>query len=126
MKLEQIHQEGEEILAKEKDLKVIAQYVLDIDGFISLEEGRMGSAEGFNMKREWVRTKLASLKQKVNLDTTRLDKYQKLFAEFDSYADDASRADSPKYKEARKKCTEISNEIDRLMKQDIENERNKS
>ena len=98
MKLEQLHHESEEILAKEKDLKEIAQYVLDIDGMISLEEGRMGTYEDYNLRREWVKAKLSELKQKVHLDTNRLDKYQKLFAEIDFNVEDASRADNPRFK----------------------------
>ena len=120
MKLDQIHQEHEEILAKEKDLKEIAQHLLDIDGMISLQEGRMGN---YDLRREWVEAKLLDLKQKVDLDTARLDKYQKLFAVIDANADDASRSDNPRFKEANGIMEKVGEEIDLMMRQDIENAR---
>lgn len=125
MTLEQIKEESKEILAKEKDLKEIAQYVLDIDGIISLEEGRLGSYEDYDLRREWVKAKLSELKQKVHLDTARLDKYQKLFAEIDSNAEDASNSNNLRFKEATEKIEQAAKEIKVLMKQDIENAKNR-
>ena len=122
--LREIEQTKKELFVREEKLREIAIPLAQVIAFTGASEGRFGSSESSEAKREWYRQKLQSLTTALDLSSTEaaeIRKYSDKYAEFDSNMGKrgALQTADPDYEQTKAKLESISAEILSMMKADI-------
>lgn len=126
MTLSEIKATKEDIFAKQKDLEKTAILMSQVLSFSSSAQGRLGSKEGFKIRRLWYEKKLNKIINNFNFRDDEIkeikkyaEEYKKLdnlFLERDKY-----KQETPEYKVIKEKIDKIINGMDEMLKKDIKN-----
>ena len=122
--LRDIEQTKKELFVREEKLKAIAVPLAQVIALTGASEGRVGSRESWNIKREWYRQRLQALAEALELspaESAEVQKYTEKYAEFDRVMGqrDALQTTDPDYSEVKKKLESLSAELLDMMKSDV-------
>jgi len=123
--LREIEQTKKELFVREEKLKSIAVPLAQIIALTGASEGRFGSRESWDVKREWYRQKLQQLITALELssrESAETQKYTDKYAEFDHVhvQREALQTTDPDYKAVKARLEALSAQLLEMMKADIE------
>lgn len=121
--LRELQDTKKELFVREEKLKAIALPLAQVIAFTGASEGRMGSQETWEAKREWYRQKIQALVDVLELspaEAAEARKYSEKYAEFDRLlgARNGLQISDPDYQEVKGKLERLSAELIAMMKAD--------
>ena len=122
--LREIQQTKKELFVREEKLKFIAVPLAQIIALTGASEGRLGSRESWEVKREWYRQKLQVLVDALELpvhEAAEIRKYMDKYTEIDRALGEREglKTTDVDYPEVKAKLESLSAEIRQMMKLDV-------
>lgn len=125
--LREIEQTKKELFVREEKLKAIAVPLAQVIALTGASEGRLGSRESWDTKREWYRRKVDALVGTLDLtsqESADIRKYAEKYAEIDAVLGkrEGLKATDSDYEEVKEKLGALSAELIEMMKSDVAND----
>lgn len=122
--LREIEQTKKELFVREEKLKAIAVPLAQVIALTGASEGRIGSQESWDAKREWYRRKVDELVGALDLsqqESADIRKYAGKYSEIDAILRkrEGLKSTDPDYNEVKEKLGALSAELINMMKSDI-------
>ena len=122
--LRDIEQTKKELFVREEKLKAIAIPLAQIIALTGASEGRFGSRESWQVKREWYKQRIDALSQALELspsESLEIQKYTEKYAEIDRVMGqrEALQTTDSDFTEVKQKLESLSLELLEMMKADV-------
>jgi hypothetical protein len=123
--LREIDETKRELLVREEKLKAIAIPLAQVIALTGASEGRIGSREGWKVKRNWYKKNLKELIEALELssgESLETLKYVEKYNEIDEVLGDREglKTTDTDYKQTKEKLEKLSNDLMEMMKKDME------